>query len=259
MLKLYPVLIFICLLNPLNAQQGTALTNTFSEIPDYKSISDQQKSYMDSLYVRRVNISDELINGREYVPYYFKSKVKPLLAEGKKRSGSLVFNGRRYNNLLLEYDTFRDQLIYSDSTKLMNDRVFKIALNKDPVDEFSLIFIDDSMIFRYFTAVKEKSFNLPAGFYEVVYDGKSKCIIKHQSFLVEKDGLYEYRYTPVEFVRVGNSYARVKSGKGFIKLFGNESDEVRKFMKTNKVHFRRAGKNEIATVMRYYDSLISGK
>jgi len=259
MFRLNPVLIFLCLFNPLNAQQGAALTNSFSEGTDYKFISDLQKSYMDSLYVRRVNISDELINGREYVPYYFKSKVKPLLSEGKKRSGSLVFNGRRYNNLFLEYDTFRDQLIYSDSTKLLNDKVFKIALNKDPVNEFSLIFSDGSMMFRYFTAVKEKSFNLPSGFYEVVYDGKAKCIIKHQSFLVEKEGLYEYRYTPVEYIKVESGYSRVRSGKGFIKLFGNESDEVRKFMRTNKVHFRRADKNEIATVMRYYDSLLSSK
>jgi hypothetical protein len=259
MFRQYPVLVFLCLFNPLNAQQGIALTNSFSESPDYKIISGQQKRYMDSLYVRRVNISDELINGREYVPYYFKSKVKPLLSEEKKRSGSLVFNGRRYDNLFLEYDTYRDQLIYSDSTKLMNDKVFKIALNKDPVDEFSLIFSDDSMIFRYFTPIKERTFNLPAGFYEVVYDGKAKCIIKHQSFLVEKDGLYEYRYSPVEYVRVESSFSRVKSGKGFIKLFGNESDEVRKFMRTNKVHFHRAGKEEIATVMRYYDTLISNK
>jgi hypothetical protein len=232
------------------------LADALNEKPDYNVISELQKSYLNSLYVRRVDVADELINGREYVPYYFKCKIKPLLFDEKKRTGSLVFNGRRYYNLSLEYDTYLDQLIYYDSTKLINDKLFKIALNKDPVDTFSLIFKDDSMTFRYFTAVKESTFNLPDGFYEVVYDGKSKCLIKHQSFLVEKDGLYEYRYTPAEYVMVGESFLRVRSGKAFVKLFGNDSDAVRKYMRTNKVHYRRAGKHEIATVLRYYDTTV---
>ncbi len=256
MFRFYSIVIFLCLLNPLNAQQVITFSDAFKEKPDYNTISDQQKSYMNSLFIRKVDIADELINGKEYIPYYFKCKIRPLLFEEKKRSGSLVFNKRKYNNLALEYDTYLDQLIYFDSSKLINDRLFKIALNKDPVDCFSLIFRDDSMTFRYFTSVKDRTFNVPDGFYEVVYDGESKFLIKHQSFLLEKDGVYEYSYTPAEYVRAGKSYSRLRSGRGFLKLFGNESDQVRKFMRENGIHFRSAGKHEIAAVLKYYDSAV---
>jgi hypothetical protein len=256
MFRFYPVVIFLYLINPLNAQQVVTFADAFREKLDNNSVSAQQKSYLNSLYVSEVDIADELINGREYIPYYFKCKIRPLLFEEKKRSGSLVFNGRGYYNLSLEYDTYLDQLIYSDSSKLINDRLFKIALNKDPVDAFHLNFRDDSMTFRYFTVIKDRTFNLADGFYEVVYDGKSKCIIKHQSFPVEKDGLYEYRYTPAEYVMVGKSFTRVRSGKTFIRLFGKDSDAIRKYMRTNRVHFRRANKHEIAAVLRYYDAMV---
>jgi hypothetical protein len=255
MFRFYPVFIFLYLYIPLNAQPGIGLADTLYKKPDYNLISGQQKNYLNSLYLRRVDISDELINGREYIPYYYGSNIKPLLFDGKKRSGSLVFKGRRYNNLFLEYDTYRDDVIYSDSLKFIEDKFFRIALNKDHVNGFSLIFKDDSLTFLHLTPGISRSVNLEQGFYEVVYDGKIKCLIKHQSLIIVKDGLDEYSYTAIKYFKAGNTYVKVKSGEAFIKLFGSESDAVRKFMKTNKIHFRSAGKHEIAEVLRYYDSL----
>ena len=260
MLRIIHIVIFILLLIPVSGQQFITLTGETGTKPDYNVITDYQKVYLNALYLREVDKSDELINGREYIPYYFKSNIRPLLFEDKKRSGSLIFNDRQYKNLALEYDTYLDQLIYSDSSKLIEDKQFKIALNKDLVEGFSLIFKDDSMKFRYFRSDGPVKFNLPDGFYEVVYDGKTKCIIRHQSFLGYKDGVVVYPYSRAEYIMVDQNFIRVKSSKSFIKLFGKESDAIRKFMRTNRIHFRRAGKNEIATVLRYYDtSVISNK
>lgn len=255
MSRLIPVVIFLSLLNQVSGQQYLTLTTEVVPKPDYDAITGYQKAYLTVLYAKVIDLSDELINGREHIPYYFKCIVKPLLFAEKKRSGSLLFNGRKYNNLTLEYDTYLDQLIYSDSTKYIMDQQFKIDLNKDPVGEFTLFFKDDSMKFRYFKSDNSGSFNLSEGFYEVVYDGKTKCIIKHQSFIAEKDGLTEYRYTPSEYFRPGKDFTKVKSSRAFIKLFGKDSDVIRKYMRTNRVHFRRAPKQEIAAVLRYYDTL----
>jgi hypothetical protein len=251
--------LFLSLLVPVNAQKFLTSTDSAIDKSEYNLISDLQISYLNAFYDGSVDIADELINGREYVPYYLKCKIKPLLLEEKERTGSLTFKGRKYTNLKLEYDTFLDQLIYSDSTKLINDRLFKIALNKDPVDGFTLIFGADSMIFKHFRSDDGGKFNLADGFYEVVYDGNSKYIIRHQSFLVEKEGEYEYRVIPAEYALVGDRFSRVRSSGSFVKLFGKDSDAVRKYMRTNKVHYKSADKNEIAAVMRYYDSLVITK
>lgn len=257
MFRFIPVFIFLTLLNQVDGQKVVDPGEDKAVKRDYEVITGYQADYLNALYAREVATLDELINGREYIPYYLKCKKKPLLFEEKKRSGSLLFNGRKYNNLSLEYDTYLDKLIYYDSLKFIDDKQFKIALNPDLVGGFSLFFQDDSMNFRYFRTDDGGTFNLPEGFYEVVYDGKTRCIIKHQSFLTEKDGLEEYSYSHYLYVIAGGKFIKVRSSADFIKLFGKNSDVVKKYMHVNRVHFRRAGKNEIAAVLRYFDAYLA--
>ena len=152
------------------------------------SIIGYQTDYLHKFYFQNVDNIDELVNGKEYIPYYFRSKYKPLLYSDRKHKSSLTLNGRRYDNLMLEYDTFKDELIYSDSLKLIDNKVFMISLNKDPVDGFSFYFGSDSLYFRYFSSETNLNFNLPEGFYEVGYDGKTKFIIKHKSYASGEGG-----------------------------------------------------------------------
>ena len=55
---------------------------------------------------------------------------------------------------------------------------------------------------------------------------------------------------------VNNEYTKISNKRVFLKLFGEKSDAVKKFLRTNKVHIRKADKYEIVTVLKYYDSLI---
>jgi len=254
MLRFYVALFILILVNTVNAQQFLTLTDGDVR-QNSGAISDFQIDYINTLYYRKVDITDQFINGREFNAYYLKAKIRPLLFDRMKGSGSLIFNGRRYNNLKLEYDTYMDQIIYSDSSKFMNDKLFRIVLNKDPFDGFCLYFVNDSVIFRHFRSGDEGKFNLPEGFYEVVYDGPSKYIIKHQSIPDVNEGLIVYTYSPYQYIMAGESFSRIKSSKGFVKLFGKDSDTIREFMRKNRIHFRNPEKNEIACVLRYYDTL----
>jgi hypothetical protein len=251
---LLPFLFLIFSIFPGIAQQTLNLSGDNEN--NYRTVLDFQKDYLYKFYYQKVGGTDELINGRDYVPYYHKSKLKPLLFIGKKHTASIILNGRRYNNITLEYDTFLDEVIYSDSSKMINDRSFNIALNKDPVNGFDLYFGQDSLIFRHFRSEDLIKSDLHDGFYESLYDGKSKFIIKHQSFVLEKDGSEEYIYTPAYYIKVDNVFSRIRTSKGFIKLFGNRSDEVKKFMRTHKVNIRKGDKKKIISVMKYYDSLM---
>ena len=239
-----------------NAQQFLTSSDNNEKI-NYRAISDCQISYLFTLYKQRIDDSNELINGRDYIPYYYRSEIKPLLFNKKKRSGSLVLNGRKYDNLTLEYDTYLDELIYSDRTKFFFDKSLMIALNKDPVDGFKLYFDNVSIIFSHFKAGDGVKFNLPEGFYEVVYDGNSKYIINHQSLVTQTESLDEYLYSPVGYVMIGENFYRVRSKRGFIKLFGEKSKEIKKFMRTSKIHNQKMDKKQIASVLMFYDTVIS--
>ena len=157
---------------------------------------------------------------------------------------------------MLDYDTFKDELIYWDSQKFIDNKVFKISLNKDPVDGFCFYWGSDSLSFRYFSHEKDLSFSLAEGYYEVAYEGKSKFIIKHRSSLLVKEGIDEYIYSQADYIMVNNGYTRIANKRVFLNLFGDKSGEIKKFIRTNKIHIRKAGKNEIAAVLKYYDSMI---
>jgi hypothetical protein len=249
------IVVAVFALNKAEAQDSMVIKAGTAYRPAYDYIHSCQVRYIDSLYLARVNTADELINGREYIPYYLKCRISPLLYENKHRNGSMLLNGRLYRNLTLEYDTYLDQLIYSDSTKLIDDRIFKIAMNKDPVEEFRLYFAGDSMIFRHFRNDGNSAFSLPDGFYEVVYDGNSQFIVKHQSRLIEKDGLYEYRYLPVRYLSTGKGFTKVRSSRSFLKMMGKYSPSVKMYMRSNGIHFQKADNDGISAVMRYYDSI----
>ncbi len=251
-------LLFLFLACPLHAQKNLTLTANEQET-DYGAITDKQMEYLHTLYNQKVKDIDELIDGKDYIPYYFRSKSKPLLFNGMRCKGSLIFKGRKYEGLSLEYDTYRDELIYYDSTKFIDDKVFKIAMNKNPIGSFSLNYGTDTLKFKYFDREKDNNFNLTGGFYEVVYEGKSRFLIKHQSFPIEKEGVTEYTQTKSQFLSVGDGFNKIRSSMGFVKLFGENSDEVKKFMRSNRIHLRKANNYKIASILNYYDNLVLPK
>jgi hypothetical protein len=245
-------LFFGCLVN---AQKFLTLSDQHDKL-NYKAISDSQISSLFTIYNQRIDVSNELINGRDYVPYYYRSESKPLLFNEKKHTGSLVLNGKKYDNLSLDYDTYLDELIYSDITKFFVDKQLMITLNKDLFDGFTLHIENDSLVFRHFKSGNGSKFNLPDGFYEVVYNGKSKYIIKHQSSVTREQSIEEYIYSTTDYVMVGEDYSRVRSKKGLVKLFAGKSREIKKFMRTSRIHNRKMDKKQISSVLKYYDTMI---
>jgi|GEM_PF-984482 len=224
---------------------------------DLSSLIDRQTKYIKSSYSEKIEAPKEFINGKEYESYYARSKSKPLLLPDKKRSASIFTRTRRYNNLTLQYDTFLDEAIYTDTSRTINYSFPKIALNKDIVEGFNLYFEDDSLIFRYFRlpdCVKNK---LKEGFYEVAYQGKSKYVIKHTSSFYVREGLNEYKYAPENYISTGDVFYRVKNKRSLLKLFGEKSGEIKKYLHLSRIRIRQADKNQFVSIMKFYDSLIT--
>jgi len=221
----------------------------------YSMIEKGQIDYLFNLYASIIKTEYELVNGRDYYPYYFRSKRKPLLTPSKSYSSSVTVNGRKYNGVYLNYDTFKDLVIYIDSTKSFDFRPFEVALNKDNVDSFEFSSPYDTISFRYFDKKADSEFDLKDGFYQVVYDGKSKYLIKHKSFLYERDAIDEYFYSASGYVNVGNGFIKIKSTRQFIKLFEDRSGDVKKFIKKSGIKISKANKKQIMSVLKFYDNL----
>jgi hypothetical protein len=220
-----------------------------------RSLTDRQIDYIQKTYAAEIETPKELINGKEYESYYIRSQSKPLLFVGRKRTATIITPSRRYSNLILQYDTFLDEVVYTDTSRTINYRFPEIALNKDIVQGFNLYFEDDSLLFRYFRQPECIKRNIKEGFYEVAYQGKSEYIVRHASSYYVREGRNEYKYSPENYISVGDVFYRIKSKAGVLKLFADKSVEVKKFLHINRIRIRQAGKNEFVSIVKFYDSL----
>ena len=219
------------------------------------SLISRQTGFLRESYSEKNEAPEELINGTEYESYYTRSKAKPLLLPEKSRTASAITRTRRYNNLSLQYDTFLDEVIYTDTSKTINFRYPQIALNKNIIDGFNLYFADDSMKFRTFRQPQCSERNLKEGFYEVAYEGASQYLIKHESSFYEREGLVNYKYSPVNYISTGNAFYTVKNKKSLLRLMDEKSKEIKKFLHASGVRISQADKKQIVSVLKYYDSL----
>jgi hypothetical protein len=219
------------------------------------SLTDRQIQYIKNTYSAKIEVPNEIINGKEYESYYRQSKSKPLLFPDKPRRATLFTKTREYKNLSLEYDTYLDEVIYTDKSRTLNDRFPQIALNKDIANGFNLYFTDDSLIFRFFRFPECSKLNLKEGFYEIAYQGISKFVIKHESSYYQRDGMNEYKYYHEYYISTGNVYYQIKGRRSLLKLFGDKSAVMKKFMHESRIRLNQADRNQYVDILKHYDSL----
>jgi hypothetical protein len=218
-------------------------------------IEKEQLKFLDSLYVDETGCGRDFINGRDYVQYYLRSEHKPILYPEKEGTASLTYRGRVYRNLVLHYDTYLGQVIYGIKSTTSMDFVRQVALNSDNISQFVLYFDRDTLTFRYFSNKTDPSFNLDDGFYEVVYNGRCKYLLRHMSTHYMLHGVDEYSYDPSGYVMVGEGFARITSRKQFVNLFGKRSKEIKQIIKERRISIRNPDKSQIADILRFYESI----
>jgi len=244
-LFLCPVLIYAQnFLPPVNANEENLMLK-----------NEAQKENLYKFYRDKIDPRFNLINGREYYPYYLSSTRKPIFLWGEKYSSAIVIKGIRYNDILLEYDTYMDEVLYFDSSRSFRNLPLRIAINKGIIDLFEIIQGDDTLKFKFFR--NNNSFNLHDGFYEDVYNNKSIFLIKHYSNCITDNGIDDYPYHTVSYVNVGNGFTKFKSLRQLFKLMDSYSPDVRKYCRKQGIPDGSKDKKQISAVLLYYDNLIS--
>lgn len=222
---------------------------------------DQNMKRPGDIYIERTGSAREYIDGKDYFPYYTGLRTSPILRQGEEQTALLMIHGRIYDNLILKYDTFIDEVIYTDDSLIYKKLKRQVALNKYNVDRFDLFFRNDTLHFRFLCHERDSAFNLKDGYYEIVHDSKTKYIIRHSSAEVihsspdDVSDLREYFYQPVSYVKTGDGFYQVSSRKQFISLFGNRSDEISRFLRQHGIKVKLADREQITEVLKYYEKL----
>jgi hypothetical protein len=237
---------------------------SFSQIPVIRSGQENNDPYGESkekLYKSYYSIvaeSNDFIKGTEYLPYDYRSKTTPLLFSGKSFITDL-FMDRRYFRTNLQYDTYREGLIYTDTSKMINAQYPKINLAKEAVDSFTFMSDIGIMKFKNLRFPDNGGSTMKNGFYEIVYEGPSRFMIRHISVLYRRDALNEYDYSPENYILGGDSWIRVKNSRELFSIFGNQSESIKDFIRNESIRIRKMYKNDIVRVLRYYDASLKRK
>jgi hypothetical protein len=211
----------------------TALSHTLAVY--YDQLGDQSRLYNGSLY-----------QGYDYVfregsPYFLGSKAT--------RAGSVEYDSMIFINVPMIYEDYRQKLVAVDQgfrLQLINERVnaFTIAGH-----HFIRVFSDPQ-----FNGLTEK------GFYEQIYSGRT-AILKWtkknmQEVLSASEGSIWYVYESESyFIHNGGSWVYIKSRKDLLNILGDRRKEIQRFIKKNKLNYKKDRDNTLIQVGGYYDQM----
>jgi|GEM_PF-1336527 len=212
-----------------------AVKNTIRVYENY--LEGQQLFYSGSLYSEpaRTNQTHAFFLNNEWMPE------------------SITFDGQLFRNVPVMYDITSDELITESVTG--NPQI----LPRDRISNFSLMG-------RYFEKIRNSDYesSLPrSGFFEVLYDGKTKVICLRQKFVqekmehnkIERDFYEKSKY----FVLINGKFFQIKSKRSLLQLLEDRKTELRAFVKKNKNAFKNYPEVSLATISKEYDLLTAGK
>lgn len=186
-----------------------------------------------SLYINYMGPQAAIYNGRQYVPYRFLMEGHPYYGIDTISNGWISYGGRIYENIPVQFDVSRDQLIIAS----LEDGS-KIFLQNELVDSFHFF----NHTFK--RLAKDPQVNIEStGFYDLLYRGSVEV------FALRKKNYLE-SFQSGKIVRIFNShdlfyilknghYYLVKNEKDVFEILGGKRNEIKKLLRQNDVKFRR--------------------
>ncbi len=187
--------------------------------------------------------------GNEYITHDHRIKIHPYYRVDSLQTGSVLYDGVRYDKVRMLYDIVRDELSIQPP-----ESAFRVRLRNDHLSQFS---IGD---YQFTRLVGDSAVGIPTGFYEVLHDGKVKAL-SHRVKIVHEDisqGFFKADYEQKDrfFVLKAGVYHEVKTKGTFLSLFPDQSKALRKYMRTQQLKFKNLQREEAITKLtRFYETL----
>ena len=190
-----------------------------------------------------------LFNGRIWRNLYSNILGDQFLFSKVWLKGEVVINDITFKNVPLRYDIFNDQLI-----SMINQGIL-IQLNKELIKGFILVFENKNYLFENLGNGTGDSFN---GFGQVLYKGKTCFVMKQikKIELLAVDNKYDEFYQKQNlFILKDGNFFHISGKKDLIKALSDREEELRKFIRENKIRIKKKDPESFIPVIKFYDSL----
>ncbi len=229
------LLIFSCIHGPLLSQ----------EKPDNHS---NIYHHLNKIVYEHYGSDDLLINGILYQPLHSKAEGNPYYPVPAFNDGLVFISGREFGPEKIKYNAELQQLILK--RKISKEAVTEILLNNSLIDSFSIrerLFINTRFL------ANEDSLN---GFMEIMHrNGFSlyafiRKIFKDDYTRSTPFGRYQ-QLRPVYFFMQAGEGKIITSRKEFLRIFGNNQREIKRYMRQQNIKFKKASSRELSKIITY--------
>lgn len=214
---------------------------TYSQLHHTTSIPDQSVTG----YLADAGEHALIFMGREHEKYPIHYANHPWLNSPEFVKGKLYYNGLKYTNIEMKLDLYRNELVVTPP-----HAPFSIVLEPALVDSALL---KDTPI-RYFETPQG---GMPAGYAVMLHNGNNQLFQKHRLILrdVVESGKLITRFEILKsFWLVNESgVSRISSVSDLNRHFPDQRREIRTFLKTNQLNFRRNPEQTLAQLLDYLD------
>jgi hypothetical protein len=193
--------------------------------------------------------NQNLFNGRIWNNIYYMVENDQFLFSNQFLPGSVTMRGKTFNDLKLKYDIFKDEIL----TPYNPGGVLQI--NKELVDSFSIFSQGMTYHFARFTSDSLTDFT---GYVNILYKSKSALYVKYTKKIDKQklEGEYDKFYQVEKIILIRDGIVFPVSGKSDLyKAFSGKKEQVRAFVRSNKLYLSNKDPVGYIPVLRYFDSL----
>ena len=218
----------------LDAKQTTVYTNIERDF--YKKIGPQSRLY----------------NGMQYDLYNPHMKGNAYYDDVDSwNKGSVFYDGYLYTNVNMMYDIYKDEVVI-----LIYNNFMRISLISEKIRDFNLL----DQHFIYLKNNPTNSNSLKTGFYGELYGGKIQVLSKKTKNIQNSTdylGNITPYFSPVKYYYLfkNGKYYTVNSQGAFLDALSDHKKEIKQFIRTNNIKFKKAPEQAMTAIAAYYDHL----
>jgi hypothetical protein len=214
--------------------------------------STDSADYIQRVFNARLLPQSRLYNGVEYQFYNPGIEGSAYLNDAKFfDKGSVVYDGIRFDDVPLMYDLHTDQVV-----SLLHDGYTKFQLIGERVRQFDLY---NHHFIRVTVDSVDRSIPLRTGFYDEIYAGKISVLAKRTKELKETSGTRDLKkyFLPkvIYYIKKNEQYIAVSNQRSFMNTLGDKKKEMQRFLKDNKLKYRKNPEHAMVMLATYYDRI----
>ena len=205
--------------------------------------------FNDEVNLDSLPVNQLINNGRIWRDIYPAVKEDQFLFTNEFLPGQVTMNGITFNTPRLRYDIMNDEIM------IVTDKGYILQLNKEMVGSFTLTY--QYRIYNFTNSEPDSLSNL-SGYFNVLYKGKSSLYVRYFKEISKRGPGKNYEnfvQSDRVFIIKDGIFHQVRNNRDFKKIVSDRKNEIKTWMKGNRIMISRKSPDTYVPVLEYYDNL----